>query len=50
MKPAASRASSEWITCARLISQPGRKPVKNFGNHRIRPETPIMNTPQNTAK
>jgi hypothetical protein len=38
MKPAASRASSEWMTMAMLITQPGMKSVKNFGNHRISPD------------
>ena len=50
MKPAASSASSEWMMCAMLITQPGMNRVKNAGNHRMRPEEPMMATPQNTAK
>jgi hypothetical protein len=50
MKPAASSASSECTTSAMLMTQPGMKPVKNFGNHMIRPDTPIAKMPQKTAK
>ena len=50
MKPAASSASSEWIIRAMLISQPGRNRVKNAGNYMIKPDEPIIATPQKTAK
>ena len=50
MKPAASSASSDCTSSAMLMIQPGRNPVKNFGNHMIRPETPMAKMPQNTAK
>ena len=50
MKPAASSASSEWMIRAMLMIQPGRKRVKNVGNHMTSPDAPMMATPQNTAK
>ena len=37
MNPAASSASSECRMSAMLMAQPGRKRVKNSGNHMIRP-------------
>ncbi len=50
MKPVASNASSEWMMVATLMNQPGKMCVKNSGNQSIRPEKPIMPTPQKTAK
>ena len=50
MKHTASSASSLWMVVATLTIQPGMTRVKNVGNHRIRPVTPITATPQNTAK
>lgn len=50
MKPAASSASSECTIRATLMIQPGRKRVKNVGNHMTSPDRPMANTPQNTAK
>ena len=50
MNPAASSASSECRMSAMLMAQPGRKRVKNSGNHMIKPDAPMMATPQNTAK
>ncbi len=50
MNPTASNASSLWRMVATFTHHPGKKFVKNSGNHSSRPVDPMMNIPQKTAK
>ena len=50
MNPEASSASSLWTMIATLKTQPGRNLPKNSGNQSIRPDPPMANMPQNTAR
>ena len=50
IKPEANRASSECTIAAMFSTHPGRKRAKNSGSHSIRPESPMANIPQKTAR